>query len=183
LSLAICKPVIRVNANVDDLVVGVAANSLHADNRLIFAASIAEKLSGARYYRDERYAQRGDCIYRFNAGRYVRRRGALYHRPSDLAHDLGESPQYSRAAILLSNDFRYFGRDGTAGYKSMFPRLKQAVDRLGRGHRVQHDAQLRKELLKLKKWLWQTTSKNMVGRPTDPASRRSHSRCGSCAVE
>lgn len=44
LSLAICKPMIRRTAKNGDVVIGFAANSLHADNRLIYVARVNEKL-------------------------------------------------------------------------------------------------------------------------------------------
>lgn len=44
LSLAICKPMIRRTAFPGDLIFGFAANSLHADNRLIYIARVTEKI-------------------------------------------------------------------------------------------------------------------------------------------
>ena len=40
LSLAICKPMVRSGANIDDFIFGFAANSLHRDNRWIYAARV-----------------------------------------------------------------------------------------------------------------------------------------------
>jgi hypothetical protein len=54
LSLAICKPFIRVKAKVGDVVFGFAANSLYSDNRLIYAARVTDKESGGAYYRARR---------------------------------------------------------------------------------------------------------------------------------
>ena len=71
LSLAICKPIIRSTAEKNDIIFGFAANSLHADNRLIYLARVTEKLCHGCYYNDTRYAQRRDCVYRYNkAGRF-----------------------------------------------------------------------------------------------------------------
>lgn len=44
LSLAICKPMIRSSAQIGDIIVGFAANSLHSDNRLIYIAEVTDKL-------------------------------------------------------------------------------------------------------------------------------------------
>ena len=89
LSLAIPKPMIRSSAGCGDLIFGFAANSLRpSDNRLIYAARITGKLCNGEYYKNRRYAQRGDCIYRFRAGRFMWRKGALYHGPTELVHDL-----------------------------------------------------------------------------------------------
>jgi hypothetical protein len=156
LSLAICKPMIRASAKEGDLIFGFAANSLHRDNRLIYVARVTRTLRNGEYYKDERYAGRGDCIYKFQSGHYVWRSGALHHGPNDIAHDLGEFPDYSRANVLLSTDFRYFGRAGNDEYKSTFPLVRDAVERLGQGERVHHDPVLYDQLLKIADWVWET---------------------------
>src|SRR5436305_125265 len=79
LSLAICKPMIRTTADVGDLIFGFAANSLHSDNRLIYIARVTERVEGGGYYRQERFADRGDCIYKWDGKRFARRKGALHH--------------------------------------------------------------------------------------------------------
>ena len=109
LSLAICKPMIRSSATEGDLIVGFAANSLHRDNRLIYAARVTRILRNGEYYKNKCHAGRGDCIYRFRSGHFVWRSDALHHGPKDLAHDLGNFPDYPRANVILSTDFRYFG--------------------------------------------------------------------------
>lgn len=64
LSLAICKPMIRSTAEPEeDLIFGFAANSLHCDNRLIYIARIEEKVRNGDYYREKRFADRGDRVY------------------------------------------------------------------------------------------------------------------------
>ena len=137
LSLAICKPMIRSSARCGDFIFGFAAKSLRpSDNRLIYAARVTRKLYNEEYYKDSRYARRGDCIYRFRSGRFTWRRGAQYHGPKDLVHDLGDYPKYPRANVLLSTDFRYFGKAASDKYKSKFPRVRKAVESLGRGQRV-----------------------------------------------
>lgn len=150
LSLAICKPMIRTSASVGDLVFGFAADSLHADNRLIYIAQVTEVLDGGRYYDDARFAGRPDLIYRRTGSGFVRRARALFHdQPGDLEHDLGRAPAYRRARVLVSNDFRYFGGEGSDDYKRRYPRLKRAVEALTQGHRVNHGEALIGELLGL----------------------------------
>jgi hypothetical protein len=171
LSLAICKPMIRRKAQEGDLIFGFAANSLHGDNRLIYAAVVAENVSGRKYYGDSDYAGRGDRIYKFASGEFVRRRGALHHeRPGDLVHDLGAEPEYRKANVLLSTDFRYFGGDGDDEYKSEFRRVRDAVENLGRGHRVLHSPALHRDLLSLKDWIWRLPGNKVAGRPTNAPS-------------
>ena len=56
LSLAICKPKIRMNAQPGDLIFGFAANSLYSDNRLIYIAQISERVCDGTYYKDAKYS-------------------------------------------------------------------------------------------------------------------------------
>ena len=182
LSLAICKPMIRSAATEGDLIFGFAANSLHRDNRLIYVARVTQSLRNGEYYKSKRYVGRGDCIYRFRAGHFAWRKDALHHGPKDLVHDLGSYPDYPRANVLLSTDFRYFGRDGTDEYKSAFPLVGNTVERLGRGQRVHHELALHDELLKMAKWIWRRTRKKVAGSPTSAPSRRTCYRVGTCGV-
>src|SRR5689334_2779960 len=173
LSLAICKPMIRKSAATGDLIFGFAANSLSADNRLIYAARVTDKLSGGKYYTTDRYYRREDCIYEWKNGRFLRRRKAEHHpRPSDLAHDLGKPPRYAKANVLLSTDFRYFGKRGSDGYKRKFRIVRNAVERLGRGHRVHQSAELRDQLLAMAEWIWRANRQKVIGPPTSAPSDR-----------
>ncbi|MDE2200803.1 MAG: hypothetical protein KGJ41_17470 [Rhodospirillales bacterium] len=150
LSLAICKPAIRRCAAVGDLIFGFAGNTLYNDNRLIYAARITEIVSGQRYYGGPRHRNRRDCIYELVETVYRRRVGALYHDdPGALEHDLGAPPHYQNAVVPLSTDYRYFGTSGSFGYKIDFPRVRQSIESLGRGHRVNHGDDLQHELLSL----------------------------------
>lgn len=179
LSLAICKPMIRQKAKEGDLIVGFAAKSIAPDNRLIYAARVTKTLNAGKYYRDARYAKRGDCIYECEAGRFKWKAGSLHHGPTHRKHDLGNYPTYRRAAVLLSSDFRYFGKEGRATYKAKFPKVRRAVEQLARGHRVHHTNALHNELLRMETWLWRTRRK-VFGRPTSAPSRRICYRRGSC---
>jgi Nucleotide modification associated domain 2 len=182
LSLAICKPMIRRAAREGDLIFGFAANSLHRDNRLVYAARITKKLTEGGYYTDNSYANRGDCVYRFEAGRFVWRKGAKYHGPQDLIHDLGPHPDYPRANVLLSKDFRYFGGAGSDEYKVKFGRVKTAVESLGRGQRVHHDKALFGQLLDMADWIWAISKHKKIGYPTSAPSRSVCHRSRPCGV-
>ena len=183
LSLAICKPMIRRMADKGDLIFGFAANSLHRDNRLIYVARITKKLSDGQYYQDSRYRRRRDCIYRFEEGRFVPRKNARYHlRPEDLPHDLGEPPRYTRANVLLSTDFRYFGGSGSDDYKGKFKLVSEAIQGLGRGHRVHYDRRLYDELHRMARWIWTSTEHKVIGSPSSEPSGSVCQRGGSCAI-
>lgn len=182
LSLGICKPRIRSTAEPGDLIFGFAATSLHPDNRLLYIACVTKKISDGRYYTTKKYARRGDCIYARRGDRFVWCKGALHHGPKHLVHDLGPYPNYEMANVLLSEDFRYFGRNGSADYKSRYPQIKQAVERLGRGHRTRHNPRLRRELLALKREVWKSTRKKVLGAPTSKPSRGACHRSRSCGI-
>lgn len=80
-------------------------------------------------------------------------------------------PDYVRANVLLSSDFRYFGDAGTDQYKAYFPSVRRAVEHLGRGHLVNLSGSLTNELLQLKRRYWRKTSRKVLGRPTNVAKR------------
>ena len=75
--------------------------------------------------------------------------------------------------VLASRDFRYFGKEGSSDYKAQFPAVKDAVERMGRGHRVHHDEVLRRELLELKDMIWESTGACVVDfSDAQPSARR-----------
>ena len=182
LSLAICKPMIRSTAQPGDLIFGFAANSLHSDNRVVYIAQVTSKVQGGDYYRERRYARRDDCVYEWRRSRMWWRRGALHHGPEHLTRDLGGHPDYAKANVLISTDYRYFGSEGSSEYKRHYPRIKEAIDRLGQGHRVWHDGLLLTDLLEFKEKIWHGTSKQVAGAPTNAPSRGACHRSRSCGV-
>ncbi|MBI4178577.1 hypothetical protein HY522_04015 [bacterium] len=182
LSLAICKPMIRSAAKPGDWIFGFAAKSLRTDNPLLYIARVAEKPSSGEYYTAKKFKRREDCIYERRGNRFVWREGALHHGPEHLVHDLGEHPEYSKASVLLSNDFRYFGANGSAEYKARYSLIKDAVEHLGRGHRSRHDEPLRMELEALKQEIWNGTRKKVLGAPTSKPRRGACHRSRSCGV-
>lgn len=149
LSLAICKPMIRRTAQPGDVIMGFAASVMDPNNRLIYVARVGERLRGHDYY-TAKYVTRGDCIYERRGERFERRDDALYHKePGDLRHDLGEEPTYPKASVLLCREFAYFGASGNDAYKVACPSIGRALHKLGRGHRVEHAAELRSDLERL----------------------------------
>lgn len=180
LSLSICKPAIRSTANCGNVILGFAANSLYEDNRLVYAARVTENLDGRKYFSESsRYADRPDCIYRWDNHRFEWKADAKFHSPSDLEHDLGEEPLYGRAHVLLSvgiDNFRYF-RDGCGrAYKKEYPHLKVLVENLGQGHRVNFGSDLQTELSRLVERLWETPWEY---RPTPVPTAPCRDKCGS----
>jgi hypothetical protein len=181
LSLALCKPKIRKTAEPESLIFGFGGKNYQ--ERLIYVACVTRKLEGPTYYRESEYSSRPDCIYRVECGKAVRKASAVYHADSDQRQkDVGL--HFENAFVLLSNDFRYFGRKGTADYKKQYREIKRLIESLGQGHRRYHPEELRKELLALVGEIWKVHPHTMkIGDPIDDDySRRCNceSRCVIC---
>jgi hypothetical protein len=151
LSLAICKPAIRSTAENGNIILGFAANSLYKDNCLVYMATVTRNLDGREYFAPSPYADRPDCIYRWDGRRFEWKSDSKFHSSSDLAHDLGAEPDYDRANVLLSEgveNFRYFGTNCPVDYKRDYRHLKSLVETLGQGSRVHNfEPELQQELL------------------------------------
>lgn len=187
LSLAICKPMLRATARRGNLIFGFAANSLHRDNRLIYIARISEKVCAGAYYKEQKFESRGDCIYQWQDDRFERREEAKYHAGGgNLKHDIGTPPNYQKAMVLLSDDFRYFGGAGSAEYKCRYLLIRCAVEHLGQGHRDHHSAELHDQLKEFEEQVWGNTEHQIIGKqstdpPNDPRRDVCH-RSKSCGV-
>ena len=165
LSLAICKPMIRSKAERGDLIFGFAANSLDRHNPLIYIARVTEKPKVGKYYRKRRFAHRPDCIYHEVHGRAERKAKAKYHTDSDQRkRDVGL--HFENAHVLLSQDFRYFGKKGTDEYKDAHPEIAGLIQTLKRGHRVNLPQSVRRALVELRKQVWRIPHMK-IGSPTD----------------
>jgi Nucleotide modification associated domain 2 len=192
LSLAICKPKIRVTARPGDLIFGFAGKSLRpdnpgagyplGDNPLIYIARVTDKKCNGDYYRGLKFTSRRDCIYRWESGHFEWRQGAAYHSAENLEHDLGWHPNYPNAKVLLSDDFEYLGCAGDSNYKRKFPCIKAAVEQLTQGHRVYHDEVLREQLLALKDQVWKEIGQRVAGEPSNTPRRGMSDRSNSCGI-
>jgi hypothetical protein len=188
LTLAICKPTIRRVAPEGSVVIAFAGNGMESDgykdNCVVYAAVVSRRVPNREYYSERRYTHRRDCIYKRSGDGFARKAKAKFHHgPGDLEHDLGAAPDYPNAVLLSdgSKDFRYFGTKCPVEYKKKFPLIKKLVERLTEGHRVNHDPELYKELLRLKKELWKT--KPTVARPSFRLQPDGRCDCDDVAVE
>jgi hypothetical protein len=164
LSLAICKPKIRRSAGKHDVVFGFGGKRYN--ERLIYIAKVTDKESNGRYYRKSEYSRRPDCIYKSVGGRARRKGRARYHNASDQRkRDVGI--RFQRADVILSKDFRYFGKNGRNDYKHNYPTIKKLIEALKRGHRVNHSVKLHHELSDLKVATWKRYHRMTLGPPTD----------------
>ncbi len=154
LSLAICKPQVRKGCSKGDHVIGFGGKDL--GERLIYVAKVTEvKADGTYYGRDASVSpesSRADCIYQWDNERkqYEIKSGAKYHGKGDqLEHDLGVRPEYAGDRVLLSDKFAYYGKSGTADYKEKFSSIKELVEKMTQGHRVNYTDELLGDLGRL----------------------------------
>jgi hypothetical protein len=176
LSLAICKPQIRKNAPIGSLIIGIGGKAL--GGRLIYAARVTGKLSHGCYYRAKCFHPRPDCIYRELNGLAQLNTGPRYHDDgSQLEKDVGR--HFEHANVLLSTDFRYFGKKGTDQYKS-HEQLSNLIEVLTQGHRVNHSRKLIEELEELTEHLWKAYSSIHHGEPSDGDFKRPCNRESKC---
>lgn len=160
LSLAICKPMIRRKAQMDDWIIGLGGKKL--GDGIIYVARVT-RTADYEYYRQRHFASRPDCIYHFRHEALIRKNTAAYHAdPGNMPKDIGAGPDYRNARVLLSSDFRYFGEKR----ESAPPDLQAFADSIGRGHRVNHDPAGRKALISLIATLWRKhAGKKQIGEP------------------
>ena len=172
LTLAICKPAIRSSAVEDDWLFGVGGVRL--GNRLIYIARVTKKLPDGDYYRQ--HSRRRDCIYSWNReGTTLKiRQRARYHTDGkQTERDVGDPPAYSKANVLLSvGEFRYLGKSGTPIDQSRYPDLSGVLSSLRRGHRVNHDPSVARELVRLKDEIWAAYPPCFAGEPSQPVPDR-----------
>jgi hypothetical protein len=166
LSLAICKPAIRRCASVGDFVLGFAGQDLPPANRLVYAMRVTDKNSWCDYAIN--YPFRMDCIYKCENRIFSNRKDAKFKCNMD--RHLGPAPTHRDAFVLLSSDFRYFGRCDEIPIETLYPIVHAAVAPLGQGHLKDHLPPLQNELEKLIDYVWKTFPEMETCRPTNPGS-------------
>jgi hypothetical protein len=137
LTLACCKPLIRRNASVGDIIVGLSSRS----ERVVYAVQVAEIVGLEEYWADPRYRSRrprmnslriidrtGDNIYEPVSGRY--RQLPSFHSNPDGSENQGlKQTDLGGRNVLVGERFTYWGGSG--------PSLPEELAFLavGRGHR------------------------------------------------
>jgi hypothetical protein len=67
----------------------------------------------------------------------VRKHSARYHNETDeRRRDVGM--HFQKAKVVLSDNFRYFGKSGKNDYKQKYPKIRRLIEALKQGHRVNH---------------------------------------------
>ena len=176
LSLAICKPTIRRCARAGDYVLGFSAVKLPPPGRLIYIMRVTDWKPWCDYAIN--YPLRRDCIYCCIGGAFSCRTGARFKY--DMDHDLGFAPKRPNAFVLLSTDFRYFGRCDKVDLKSDYPIIHERVTRLQDGHAINHVPRLQSELEQLIDDVWKKFPNMGICRPTNPRSTGCHRQPDEC---
>jgi hypothetical protein len=165
LSLAICKPSIRSAAHTGDWIFGFGDND-GLQNRLIYIAEVTGKLAKSAYYLADLFASRVDCIYERDTEGYLQRTSnARFHTEDDKTRDVGHFPDYRRANVVLSTNFRYFGRVASPNVPTV---LEIFVHQMGQGHRSNFDRApgVWGALDALRDEAWKKFPQMRIGKPT-----------------
>jgi len=131
LTLACCKPQIRLCANIGDWVMGTAGKvltesahkrlgwSVEEIGRLVYLMKVTSKLTRSEYwgeFKKKKYnkgnwpGEVGDNIYELVAGEYVGPTEGARHKHKNKAVDLGPKERgYPYSEVLGSTEFYYFG--------------------------------------------------------------------------
>lgn len=175
LTLAICKPAIRSAARPGDWIFGFGDNE-ELQNRLIYIAEVTGKLVKSAYFVADAFARRLDCIYERDADGYLqRRRNARFHTEDDKTRDTGHFPDYRRANVVLSTNFRYFGRVASPNIPTV---LQDFVRKMGQGHRSNFDRvpDVWRALDALRDEAWKKFPQMRIGTPTHADTSRKCNR-------
>jgi Nucleotide modification associated domain 2 len=117
LSLAICKPAIRRNAKLGDILIGIGGRKIGM-GRLIYAAYVDEVIPASPTYYQPKgpYFHRRDCVYCNVKGEPKHRGPSFSHYKQNakkfFKKDVGV--HFVNARVLLSRNFVYLGKEGTA---------------------------------------------------------------------
>lgn len=137
LTLACCKPKIRRNAGVGDIIVGLSSRC----ERIVYAARVDEVIGFEEYWADPRYRERrpkpesarivdraGDNIYEPIAGGY-RQLPSTHSHPDWTENPYTKQTDLGGQRILICERFTYWGGSG--------PALPEELEFLtiGRSHR------------------------------------------------
>jgi Nucleotide modification associated domain 2 len=137
LTLTICTPDIRRPAREGDLIFAFGSNNESPANRLVYIAEVSRKVPDGKYFEEDEFKSRADCIYERIDGRLQLRSNAKFHHDEKARiSDLGSELSYPNAIAIVAKDFRYFGKCGTDEWKADAPKLCELVDKLQRKHRV-----------------------------------------------
>jgi hypothetical protein len=171
LSLANCKPQIRLKKDIGAFIAGFTSKRLNGDKvgeeRLVYLMKVTEKVPYREYFNDKRFKSKipgtenlisiaGDNIYKpdpkSDSG-FIQLPNP-YHGKKQIDHDL--NGKY----VLLSNEFFYFGSGAIPVYKSKF-NIKIPKTQSGSGVKTEKE----EEILKLWNYLKDNYKQNIAINP------------------
>jgi hypothetical protein len=129
LTIAICKPVIRRNSNVGDIIVGISSYKLGKKKKIIFIAVITKLVTMKQYGN----YHRSDSIYT----------SKLKMRPNSFHNCTNYKSDISGKNVIMSRDFIYFGKKNIN-----VPKNLQGIIP-GRGHQSTKNKPFKYTLMKL----------------------------------
>ena len=158
LTIAICKPVIRKNANVGDMVVGISSYKLGKKKKIIFIAVITKMIPMQEYAS----FRRPDSIYTSD----------LKMRPNAFHTNCHSNTDLKGKNVIMSTDFIYFGKnniDVQSHLSGIIP---------GRGHQSNKNRPFKQKLLNL----FTKEKRNGVGKIGDYTGNKSKcsKKCNKC---
>ena len=143
LSLALCKPQIRTQAKVGDIIFGFGSKQCNNNGELVYACQVNEVVEAPYYYVLEKFHYRRDCVYRIIENKVYHIEGYVNNHPildciedriNVFPHSVNFGKKYKKSRVILSNNFKTFFKDGSSkGVMEMFPLIREYVSRRGRG--------------------------------------------------
>jgi hypothetical protein len=129
-SLGTCKPAIKRGGGVGDLIVGTGSVPHGLAGHLVYIMRVSEILSFAEYWNDPRFRQKRPNLYRSTRDAYGDNlyepiaNGYIQHDSHHSLEDGGtnlfnRNKDTGTDAVLISDDFVYFGADGPVIPKSL----------------------------------------------------------------
>lgn len=162
LTLAICKPAIRRNAQVGDTLIGLTGSIIeerqgYPKNAVIYSAIVDEVMPGKDYY-TSKWAHRLDCVYQYDQSseKFIWDPTTKIHEKlEEQEKDIGRN----NAKALICRDFRYFGKDAVEIPELLAPKLRDASEKMGQGCPVfTNEGEMREELEGLHQYLWSNST-------------------------
>jgi len=122
-TLATCKPDIRNQAVIGDLIVGTGSVKYNAKNKLVYAMYVDDKITFDEYWKDKKYEYKkpilngslkqmyGDNIYHFSSKRNVWLQANSHHSKPDGSTNMYNLKRDLKSKnVLISQHFWYFGK-------------------------------------------------------------------------
>lgn len=175
-TLATCKPQIRKQAEVGDLIVGTGSARYGLADRLVFVMKVAEALTYDEYWRDPRFRSKrpdltGSLKQAFGDNIYHRHTRTGKWMQEDSHHSLA-SGKPNRANIkhdtsvdrvLIGTSFIYWGGDGPKIPKR-FRNGDNNIAKAGPGHRSRFPDRL---VAQFERWVHGRTEDGYAGEPKE----------------